>query len=386
MENKIKETERKYYLNSYRTNLVIERGDGNLLYDSNGNFYIDFIAGRGENILGYNDSEILNAISEQAKKCINMSDMYYSEIQAELIENLIIGTGFKKVLLAMDGFEALSAAIQMTRNYYRTNHIKKNNILVVTDSLKTISLGRGFGEQYTGNTNIRFTPQNDFDKFRQNLTDDIGAIVLETIQVENSMHMTSYDFILNAYALAKSKGVFIIMNELVTGLGRTGNMFSYEPMGIQPDIVIISKGLGAGFPISAVLATKAVSSCFNSVSGSLFYSNLVACAVANIVIKKLNNGLMEKISQIGDYMKAKLSKFSKYNFVLDIRGKGLIMGMELSPKLNAKEVVGRLEKDNILIGNANKNTLVFTPPYTITRQDIDFLCEKLGNLFASKNI
>ncbi len=387
MENNIiKETARKYYLKSYRTNLVIDHGDGNLLYDDSGNFYIDFIAGRGENILGYNVPELHHAIEEQSKKLINISDMYFNDTQSQLISTLLEGTSFKKVLLVMNGFEALSASIQMIRNYYRSNKIKKNAILVVTDSIKTLSLGKSFVDQYSGTMNIKFTPQNDFEKFRQNLTDDVGAIVLETIQVENSMNMTSYDFMLNAYALAKSKGAFIIMNELVTGVGRTGYMFSYEPTGIQPDIVIISKGLGAGLPISAVLATKAAASCYNAENSSVFYTNPLACAAANVVMSKLKNGLMEKVIQIGDYLKAKLSKFSKYNFILDIKGNGLIIGIELSHKLNAKEVVGRMEKEGILIGNANKNTLIFTPPYTITRQDIDFMCEKLGAFFASTNI
>lgn len=387
MENSsVKELERKYFLNSPNTNLVIERGDGNLLYDNQGNFYIDFTSGRGENVLGYNDPDLLKAIEEQASKLINISDMYFNAQQALLVENLIEGTSFKKVLLSMNGSEALTAAMQMTRSYYKANGIKKNNILLVTDSLRTISLGRAFSEQFPM-MGIRFTPQNDFEKLRQNLTDDVGTIILETIQVENSMRTTTYDFMLNAYALAKSKGVFIIMNELVTGVGRTGNMFSYEPLGIQPDVVVISKGLGGGLPISAVLASKNVSSCYNIDSASSpFYSNVLACAAANVVIGKLKNGMLEKISEIGDYLKAKLSKFNKYNFVLDIRGSGLIMGIELSPKLNAKEVTGRLAKENVLIGTANKNTIVFTPPYTITRRDIDFMSEKLENFFASTSI
>lgn len=393
---KIKELDAKNYFTVFnRQNICFVRGEGNKLYDTVGKEYIDFIGGIAVNCLGYNNPDLVGAITAQAGKLIHISNLYYSDVQARMVEKLLNGTIFERAFLCNSGAEANEAAIKLTRKYYYSRGEHKPTIVTALDSFhgRTLATLTATGQEkyskpYTPlPEGFKYVKYNDFDALKASLTDDVGALILECIQGESGVNAANYDYLVNAYALCKSRGILFIIDEVQTGMGRTGKMFGFEHYGIQPDIITLAKALGGGVPIGAMLAHGEVAAAFKPGDhGSTFGGNPLACAAAEVVIDKLKGGLLLEVAEKGEYLNAQLSKLKKYKFVLDIRGKGLLQGIQLSDKLLGAEVVGRLAAQGILINCAGNNTLRLAPPYTIKTEEIDELAGKLNALFASTNI
>ena len=230
-------------------------------------------------------------------------------------------------------------------------------------------------------------PYNDFGALKKAADSDTAAIMLEVIQGEGGVMPADYDYIVNAYALAKSRGILFVIDEVQTGMGRTGKMFGFEHYGIQPDIITLAKGLGGGVPIGAVLARGDTANAFAPGDhGTTFGGNPLACAAANVVVTRLKNGLTEEVAKKGDYFMGKLSKLKKFNFVSDVRGKGLLLGVTLTDKVANTEIIGKMTANGVIILTAGNNTLRFAPAYTVTKEEIDVACDKLMDLFARTNV
>lgn len=394
--NKIKEAEAKHYMPVFsRDNIAIERGEGNCVFDIYGNKYVDFVAGIATNIVGYNHPEYTAAVCEQVHKLMHVSNHYYTAVQSEYITALCSASGFPRVFLCNSGAEANECAIKLARRYFK-NHGGEKRILAsdgafhgrtlatltVTDNTRQHDvyspLPQGFG----------YFKYNDFADFKSKLTDDVGAVMLETIQGERGVRPFTNDFLVNAYALCKSKGVLFIVDEIQTGMGRTGKLFSFEHFGIQPDMITLAKGIAGGIPMGACLATEDVGTAFAiGDHGSTFGGNALACAAANAVLKiLLDEGLLEHAAEVGEYFGEKLSFFSKYNFITDIRGKGLMRGIQLCDKIQAAEYEGRLRERGYLVNVAGNNTIRMVPPLTITKQEIDGLTAALDEICAATNV
>ena len=393
--NKIKEAEAAHYMPVFsRDSLVLDRGEGNCLYDINGNKYVDFVAGIATNILGYNHPEYTQAVVNQVKKLMHVSNHYYTEIQSKYITRLCEASGFDRVFLCNSGAEANECAIKLARRYFK-NHGGDKTILYAEGSFHGRTL---LTLTVTGNTaqHERYSPlpqgfdsfkYNDFDDFKSKLTGDVGAVILETIQGEGGVRPFSNDFLVNAYALCKSKGVLFIVDEVQTGMGRTGTLFSFEHFGIKPDIITMAKGIAGGIPMGACLATEEVGTAFSlGDHGSTFGGNALACAAADKVLEILQSGLLDRAAEIGEYFGNRLAHFSKYNFISDIRGMGLIRGVELSDKVNASAFEGKLREKGYLVNVTRGNTLRFIPPLTITEAEIDGLIAALDEICAATNV
>lgn len=392
--NKIKDAEATHYMPVFsRDSLVLERGEGNCLYDINGNKYVDFVAGIATNILGYNHPEYTDAVCAQVKKLVHVSNHYYTEIQSQYITRLCNASGFDRVFLCNSGAEANECAIKLARRYFK-NHGGDKTILYAEGSFHGRTLAT---LTVTGNSaqHERYSPlpqgfagfkYNDFSDFKQKLTDDVGAVILETIQGEGGVRPFSNDFLVNAYALCKSKGVLFIVDEVQTGMGRTGTLFSFEHFGIKPDVITMAKGIAGGIPMGACLASEEVGTAFSlGDHGSTFGGNALACAAADKVLEILQNGLLDYAAQIGEYFGNKLAHLSKYNFINDIRGMGLIRGIELKDKVPAAAFEGRLREKGYLVNVTRHNTLRFIPPLTITKEEIDGLIAALDDICANTN-
>ena len=392
--NKIKDAESLHYMPVFsRDSLVLERGEGNCLFDINGNKYVDFVAGIATNILGYNHPEYTDAVCAQVKKLMHVSNHYYTEIQSQYITRLCEASGFPRVFLCNSGAEANECAIKLARCYFK-NHGANKTILYAEGSFHGRTLAT---LTVTGNTaqHERYSPlpqgfksfkYNDFSDFKRNLTDDVGAVMLETIQGEGGVRPFSNDFLVNAYALCKSKGILFIVDEVQTGMGRTGTLFSFEHFGIKPDVITMAKGIAGGIPMGACLASEEVGTAFSlGDHGSTFGGNALACAAADKVLEILQNGLLERAAQIGEYFGNKLAHFSKYNFIKDIRGMGLIRGIELDTKVPAAAFEGKLREKGYLVNVTRGNTLRFIPPLTITKEEIDGLTCALDSICANTN-
>ena len=392
----IKELDAKNYMHTFsRQNICFTHGKGSKLYDTFGNEYIDLGGGIAVNCLGHDDAELTAAICEQAHKLIHSSNLYYNEPQALLCEELLSGTIFERAFLCNSGAEANEGAIKLVRKHFYNKGENRPKIITAKGSFhgRTIATVTATGqEKYNkpfaplppGFTHV---PYNDFAALKNEADEHTAAIMLEVIQGESGVLPADYDYIVNAYALAKSRGILFVIDEVQTGMGRTGKTFGFEHYGIQPDIITLAKGLGGGVPIGAVLARGDAATAFAPGDhGTTFGGNPLACAAARVVVNRLKNGLLQEVAKKGEYLLGKLSKLKKFNFVRDVRGKGLLLGVNLTEKVQNAEIVGKMAANGVIILTAGNNTLRFAPAYTITKEETDEACNKLMDLFAHTNV
>lgn len=378
----IKEIDKKYSIITYpRHNICLCRGEGNYLYDTNDRAYLDLVAGLGENCLGYKNIRLTEAIKDQAERLLSCSNLYYNELHAVLAQTICESTAFTKVCFCGSICDTLLIAATMVRKYCLEAKDPRNTILVVTDSL-----GARYDAMQNQGLVIR-TVEPDEEKFRKAFDETVCAVVFAPIQVEHGVKLCSYDFIISSYALCKSQGTMIIYDETGIGLGRTGTMFAFEQYGIQPDIVMIARGLGGGIQIAAVLSRGEISTTLSPADRiSAFRISSIASTAALVILERLRSGMLEEVSSKGEYLMSKLAKLKKHNFVADIRGKGLIAGIELTPNLKAAKVIGQMESAGFLIDQTDYNTLRITPPFTITEDEIDSMYNALAEIFAGTNL
>lgn len=393
---KIKELSNKNYMNVFhRQNICFVRGDKNKLYDTTGKEYTDFVSGIGVNCLGYNDPELVKAISDQAAKLIHSSNLYYNEEQAVLCEKLLEGSIFTKMFLANSGAEANECAIKLVRKHYNKRGQNRPVIVTANGSFhgRTLATLTATGQESHYRiyeplpSGFRHVPYGDLNALKDALTDDVGAIMLEVIQSRSAIRPADYDYLVGAYALCRAKDVLFILDEIQTGMGRTGKMFAFEHHGLQPDIVTVAKGMGGGLPISAVLARGDVAGSFAiGDHGSTLSGNQLACAAATVVVDKLKYGLIDRVADTGDYLAGKLAYFKKYKFVKDVKGLGLLQSVELGDNINGNYVAAQLLSAGILVNCTKKNVIRLLPPYTIEKSEIDEFAEKLDDIFSVTNV
>lgn len=380
--SEIKELDQRYSIITYpRHNLCVRRGEGNFLYDTNNRAYLDCVAGLGESCLGYKNILLNEAIKEQTDKLVSCSNLYYNELHSLLAEALCKNTAFTKACFCSSISDTMNIAATMVRKYCEGAKDERRTILVVTDTK-----GARYDSMQQRRFRIKTVKPND-EEFRSALDDDVCAVVFSPIQVERGVKICKYEFILSSYALCKSHDVLIVYDETCIGLGRTGTMFAFEQYGIQPDIVMIARGLGAGIPAAAVLSRGEISATLSPTDRiSAYRISSLSCVAALVVVERLRSGMLEEIAAKGDYLINKLSKLKKHNFVADIRGKGLIAGIELTPNLLAAKVIGQMEFNGFIIDQTDHNTLRITPPFTITESEIDSMVGALADIFAQTNL
>lgn len=395
---RIKEIEKEHCMKVFkRSNVCFERGEGCTLYDTAGHAYTDFFGGIAVNCLGYNDPDLVKAISEQAGKIIHSSNLYYNVPQAELIDRLTRDGMFTRAFLCNSGAEANECAIKIVRKLASDSGSGRTTILTAKESFhgRTLATVTATGqEKYSAPFaplpgGFKYVPFNDLDALREATTPDVGAIMLECIQGESGVRPATYDYLVGAYAFAKQKGLLLILDEVQTGTGRTGKFFCFEHYGIQPDIVTLAKGLGGGVPIACCLARGDAAEVLGPGDhGSTFGGNPLACAAANVVVGKLQDGgLLERVAETGDYLADQLSsKLARHKFVLDIRGKGLLRGIQLDERVSVAAVAGKMLSLGVVIGTCGHNTLRIAPPYIITREEIDDVTDKLETIFSNTNV
>lgn len=393
---KIKELSARNYMNVFdRQNICFTHGEGNRLFDTSGKEYIDFISGIGVNCLGYNNPDLTAAISEQAKRLIHSSNLFYNREQAILCEKMLAGTIFTKMFLANSGAEANEGAIKLVRKHYNKRGQNRPIIVTANGSFhgRTLATLTATGQESHYKiysplpAGFRHVPYGDLNALKEAMTEDVGAIMLEVIQSRSQIRPASYEYLVGAYALCRAKDALFMLDEIQTGMGRTGKMFAFEHYGLQPDIVTVAKGMGGGVPVSAVFARGEVANAFAiGDHGSTLSGNQLACAAATVVIDKLRGGLIDEVAEKGEYLSGKLAYFNKYTFVNAIKGLGLLQSIELSDKLNGKYIAAQLCQEGILVNSTKSNVIRLLPPYTITKEEIDIFVEKLDAIFRNTNV
>lgn len=366
-----------------RYNIVLDHGDGPYLYDTNGKKYIDYLAGIAVNVVGHNYKPLVDAISHQAAKMIHCSNLYYTEVQIEAAEKLKKLSGMDKVFFGNSGAEANEGAIKLARKYATDIDPEKIQIISAVHSFHGRTLAtltatgqdhyhHGFGPLPEG---FDYVPFNDIEALEAKMSDKTCAVMLEAIQGEGGVHVPDEDYLPKVRALCDKYNAVLIFDEVQCGMGRTGTFFGCQQFGVKPDIVTLAKGLAGGVPIGAFMATDKVANAFKPGDhGSTFGGNPLACAAACVVLDALvNDNLMENAKEVGAYLKAKFDTYKeKYpTLIKEVRGRGLILGMELTRP--GREIANECLDWGAIINCTAGNVLRFVPPLNITKAHVDEL-------------
>ncbi len=364
-----------------RYSIALSHGEGSYVYDNDGKKYLDFLAGIAVNILGHGHPALVAAISQQAGKLIHCSNLYYTEVQAKLVQSLAKVSGLGKVFMANSGAEANEGAIKLARKYAKKINADKIEIVSAQHcfhgrTLATLTATaqpkyqKGY-EPLPGG--FSYVPFNDIEALKAAVTERTCAILLEPIQGEGGINMPDETYLQQVRQLCDEKEVLLILDEIQTGMGRTGTMFAYEQYGIVPDIVTLAKGLGGGVPIGAFIASDKIAAAFSSGDhGSTFGGNPLACAAANAVLLAIEEeGLLANAKEIGNYFeKGLLVLQRKYpKLITQVRGKGLMLGAQLT--LPGRDIVNACLAKGVIINCTAGDVLRFVPPLTIGRTHVD---------------
>lgn len=385
----------KYLMRNYgRIPLAPVKGEGARMWDADGREYLDFVSGIAVNALGHSPLAVIEAVSEQVGKMIHCSNLYYIENQALLAKMLVENSVMDKAFFCNSGAEANEAALKLARKYAKIKHNpEKVEIITAVNSfhgrtLATITATgqpkyqKGF-EPLPGG--FKYVPFNDLQALQEAVGPATCAVLLEPIQGEGGVNVASITYLKGAKALCEEYGALLIFDEVQTGLARTGRLFAYEHFGVEPDILTLAKALGGGFPIGAMLAKEEAAVFQPGDHASTFGGNPLACAAALATLEEIIEGeIVRYVNDVGVILYNKLAGLSqKYDFIKDIRGKGLLLGMELS--IGGADIVNACQKRGLLINCVGGNVLRFIPPLIIDSIDVKRAVEILDQVLSGIN-
>ncbi|MBR1731670.1 MAG: aspartate aminotransferase family protein [Ruminococcus sp.] len=381
-----KQLDNKYIMHTYgRYDVALKEGKGCTAYDENGKEYLDVSSGIGVNSLGYCDDGWVKAVTAQAGKIQHMSNYFYSEQASKLARTLCEKTHFSKVCFGNSGAEANECAIKLARKYsidkYRGG---RNEIITLRDSFhgRTVTTLSATGQDnfhtyfFPFTEGFKYAEANNIDSVKSLVNEKTCAILIECVQGEGGVNILDKDFVKAVRTLCDEKDLSLIVDEVQTGVGRTGKLFCYENFDIEPDIVTSAKGLGGGLPIGVCLCGKKLEDVMQpSTHGSTFAANPVVCAGANYVLSVVaDDSFLSEVVKKGDYLKDKLLKI---NGVKSVRNLGLMVGIELKNE-DAHEIAVKCVENGLLIITA-KSLLRMLPPLNISYEELDKAVEILDN-------
>lgn len=364
-----------------RYKIVLDRGDGIFLYDTDGKKYLDFCAGIAVFALGYNNKEYNDALKNQIDKLIHTSNYYYSEPAATAAVELVKYTGMDRVFFTNSGTEANEGAIKLARKYfYNKNGNAGSEIIAMKHSFH----GRSIGSLSVTGTDkyrepfeplmggVKWAEFNNIESVKACLSDNTAAIILETIQGEGGIYNAEPEFLAEIRKICDERDIVMILDEVQCGMGRTGTMYAYEQYGIKPDIVTTAKALGCGVPVGAFCAIEKVAEAFvPGDHGTTYGGNPLVCAAITKVFELFRkNDILSNVRETGAYLYDKLEELkSEYDIITDHRGRGLMQGLEFS--IPVKEIVAEVIDSGLILISAGANTVRFVPPLVITKEDVD---------------
>jgi acetylornithine/N-succinyldiaminopimelate aminotransferase len=383
-----------YLMHTYnRFPLAIKKGRGMKVWGTDGKEYLDFLGGIAVNCLGHCHPKVVIAIQKQAQRLIHVSNYFHIESQTRLAKVLVEKSFADKVFFCNSGAEANEAAMKLARRYFREIAGEDRfEIITALNSFHGRTLGTlsatgqekfktGFEPLVPGFTHVAF---NDIDAIEKAVTKKTCAVMLEPVQGESGVKISDPDYLLEVRKLCDRHGILLILDEVQTGMGRTGRLFAYEHYGIAPDIMTLAKGLGGGFPIGAMLASDKIAAGFEpGTHGSTFGGNPLACSAALATIDVLTEDgfLLDQCRRMGLYFKKRLDEVQKEfpSIVAEVRGVGLLVGIELT-RDGAPLVKACLER-GMLINCTAGNILRFMPALIVTEKEIDQLADVLEQIF-----
>jgi acetylornithine/N-succinyldiaminopimelate aminotransferase len=386
-EQNWKDMESKYYMHAAnRYPMVIEKGEGTKLWDTNGNEYLDFTSGWAVNNIGHSNQVVADAIEQQSKTLLQTSNVFYTIPQLKLAEILIENSVLDKIFICNSGAEANEGAIKLARKWGKINKNGASKILTAYNSFhgRTISTLAATGQPKYHETFMPVTEGfdyfelNNIDSLKDKIDDDTVGIMIEVVQGEGGVNICSQDFIKSIRKICDEKNIIMIIDEVQTGIGRLGSFYGYEKFGIEPDVITLAKGLGAGVPIGAILAKDEYSVFVPGDHGSTFGGNALTSAAAYASSKFiLENDISNNVNKLNSYFTSKLNELmSKFEIISEVRGMGLLIALEFSMDI-AADMITECNKNGLLVNAVRPNALRFMPPLTVTEYEIDQAISKL---------
>jgi acetylornithine aminotransferase/acetylornithine/N-succinyldiaminopimelate aminotransferase len=380
----------KYLFPNYaRLPYSFVKGEGCYLYDEDGKKYLDMLSGIAVNQLGYNHPKLTESICRQAKEIIHISNLFYIKPQYEVAKILVENSCGDKVFFCNSGAEANEALIKLIRRYFYDKKENRYEIITFEGSfhgrtLATITATaqpkyqEGFQPLPEG---FKYAKFNDINSVKKLINDKTAAVLIELIQGEGGVNPADKEFIKELYSICRENGILFTVDEVQTGIGRTGKLFAYQHYDIEPDIISLAKGLGGGVPIGAIIAKDEIAKSFvPGTHASTFGGNYLATAAAKVVLEEiLSDGFLDKVIENGEYLKERLKTFG-----YPVKGLGLMIGVDLPEEISAKEIMKKALENGLIIGTAGKNTLRFVPPLIIQKDDIDLAVNILEKILGEK--
>ncbi len=376
-----------------RYKIVLDKGEGVYLYDTDGKKYLDFAAGIAVQSLGYHYPGYDEALKAQVDKLTHTSNLYYNEPAMEAAQKVVKASGMSKVFFTNSGTEAIEGAIKVARKYaYLRDGKADHEIIAMNHSFHGRSLG---ALSVTGNEKyqapfrpliggIKFADFNDLESVKAQITEKTCGILLETVQGEGGIYPATEEFLKGVKALCEEHDILLILDEIQCGMGRTGHFFAWQEYGVMPNVMTCAKALGCGVPVGAfVLDEKAAkASLVPGDHGTTYGGNPFACAAVSKVFDIYEEDhIVEHVREVGAYLEEKLDALvEKYGFVKARRGKGLIQGLVIQGRPVGEIVVKSLEEGLIII-TAGSDVLRIVPPLVITKEHVDEMIAKLERAF-----
>ena len=376
-----KKLEKKYMMDTFkRLPVTIVRGQGARAWDEDGREYLDFIGGLAVNVLGHSHPAVVKAVSKQARELIQTSNLVYTVPQVKLAQLLVENSPMDKVFFCNSGAEACEGAVKLARRYGMIHRKGAWEVITATKSFhgRTLAMTAATGQPKfqdpyeplpEGFVNVAY---DDIAAIKKATTEKTCAVMMEPIQGEGGVNVPSDDYLKKIRAWCDKAGILFILDEIQTGIGRTGTLFACEQYGVEPDIMTLAKGLGGGVAIGAFMARDKASVFEKGEHGSTFGGNPLACAAGYATLSyMLKNGVVENCAHVGAYLTKSINGLKKKSpLVVGVRGRGLLQAMELSREA-AADVVLECAKEGLLLNAVTPSAVRFMPPLIITEDDVD---------------
>ena len=387
----LKAEEQKYVMNTYgRFPIALDRGEGARLWDVAGKEYIDLSSGIGVNCLGYNNPVVTGAIEAQIHKLMHVSNLFTTAPMVQTAKTLVEATGMGKVFFANSGAEANEGAIKLARKYsYDKYGAGRSKIVTLWNSFhgRTVTTLKATGQTRFHDYFFPFTEgfdyaaAGDLDDLKSKVDDTTCAVMMELIQGEGGVLPLDAEFVQQVAALCKEKDLLLCIDEVQTGVGRTGSLFCFQQYGIKPDVVSTAKGLGGGVPIGAVMAADTCDTVLGpGTHATTFGGTPMVCAAANAVLNTIDDAFLAEVVEKGEYLKQSILGFGS-DKVRDVRGRGLMLGIIVDPDERAALVSAIMDK-GVLVLTAGKDAIRLLPPLSISKAEMDEALAILKDVLA----
>lgn len=390
----IEEAEKSLLHTYNRYQIVLDKGDGVYLYDTDGKKYLDFASGIAVFAFGYNNKEYNGALKEQIDKLIHTSNLYYNVPAIEAAAKLTKISGMDRVFFTNSGTEAIEGAIKTVRKYAYNKDGKTDHEII---AMKHSFHGRSMGSlSVTGNTHyqdpfkpliggVKFAEYNNLESVKELITDKTCGIILEPVQGEGGVYPATEEFLQGIRKLCDENDILLVFDEIQCGMGRTGKMFAHEYYGVKPDVMTVAKALGCGFPVGAFLTNEKAAVLVPGDHGTTYGGNPLACkAVSKVLDMFADNNILENVNEVSAYLDTKLQELcDKYEIAKEFRGKGLLKGLVIDEKVPVNQIILKAMDLGLIVISASGNVLRMVPPLVITQENVDEMIAIVDQVLAT---